>query len=167
MDGHEAMLAGASNCDVCHTGSFTSGVKIGSSDGAGGLAPLGCLGCHGRDEGTGVTGAGLRQEHTNKGISCGVCHDDDNPATFTTVGEGVLPPYYANPGSFTSIPNHSCNLPAQTNRETRYGSWGLDNDGDGNYDVEEETEDCAAVAPLEDSSWGRIKALFEAENRTP
>jgi hypothetical protein len=148
------MLTGSYTCGVCHTGSVVSGVKIGSSDGAGGLAPLGCLGCHGRNESSGIKGSGLRQENTRKGMSCSGCHSDTDPATFPVVGEGALPPYYANPGSFTGIPTHPCNLPAQSNPETRFGSWGLDNNGDGLYDVVEATDDCASVAPVDDSTLG-------------
>ncbi len=62
----------------------------------------GCVGCHGRfeDDGNDVkspgTGAGLRQHHTLAGItSCKGCHSDADPATFTPVGENVLPPFYS------------------------------------------------------------------------
>jgi hypothetical protein len=96
-------------------------------------------------------------------VSCGGCHSDNNAATFTPVGEGALPPYYEDPGSFTGIPTHPCNLPAQTNPETRFGNWGLDNNGDGKYDVVEATIDCGSVVPVDDSTWGRIKALFAGE----
>jgi len=58
------------------------------------------------------------------------------------------------------IPTHPCNLPAQTYLEAAFGSWGLDNDGDGVYDAADDT-DCASVVPNTDSTWGKIKALFE------
>lgn len=59
--------------------------------------------------------------------------------------------------------SHSKSPSLQPNPETRFGNWGLDNNGDGKYDVVEATDDCVSVAPVENSTWGRIKALFVVE----
>ena len=162
MSGHLNFISGG--CDVCHAGGF-SPVFLNVSDGQGGLAPISCLGCHGREEGSGVTGAGLRQHHWNNGITvCGNagCHpNDSNPAVFTTVSEIVLPPYYANPGSYTAIPEHPCNLQGYGYSEDllNMALGGLDNDGDNVYDTND--TDCASLVATEESTWGRIKALYK------
>ncbi len=115
-----------------------------------------------------MTGAGLRQHHWNAGETvCGNagCHPgDSNPSVFSTVDEIVLPPYYTNPGTFfATIPDHSCNLLGFGYSEDIAGValGGLDNDGDGVYDTND--TDCASVVPVDDSTWGRIKALFRSE----
>ncbi|MDH3214959.1 MAG: hypothetical protein OEN01_01545 [Candidatus Krumholzibacteria bacterium] len=162
---HQDWLGG--DCDGCHSGSGKSPVILDVSDGGSGLAAISCLGCHGRDEGgAGVTGAGLRQHHWSNFItSCGNtgCHaDDSNPSVFTVVGEHVLPPYYANPGTgHPDIPDHPCNLLSQGYPEDVAAAAlsGLDNDGDGVYDTGD--LDCAGVVPIETSTWGGIKAMFD------
>ena len=160
-DGHQNWVNG--NCSTCHTAPGKSPVFLNSSDGGDGLAPIACIGCHGRDEGSGVTAAGLRQHHTRNGIStCAGCHSDSNPANFTPVGEIVLPPYYANPGIGHSMPDHPCNLLSQGYPEDVLGvgpGSGLDNDGDNVYDTND--TDCGSVAPVKNSTWGRIKILFQ------
>lgn len=150
MSGHEDKFG--IGCDVCHLGKSRKVVYLASSDGAGGLAPLGCMGCHGCDQGSGNYGAGLRAKH---GSTCtSSCHTDDPlPAE-----EIVLPPYYASPGRY-EIPSSPCNLPDQLYPEAAFGSWGLDNDGDGLYDGEEDG-DCAPVIATEPTTWGHIKALY-------
>jgi hypothetical protein len=131
------MLSG--DCDTCHSGSF-SPVSLRSSNGGNGLAPIGCVGCHGRDEDdaaqgfpwNGGRGAGLRQHHI--GIaSCSGCHNDQNPANYTPVGENVLPPYYLTPdGGHPNKPTDPCSLLGEEDYEG--SAIGLDNDGDGAYD---------------------------------
>jgi len=158
MDGHQKSfdIDGGSNCGVCHTGNVNDPVMIGSSDGGGGLAPLGCLGCHGRDEpGIGVDGAGLRKKHGGTCVTA--CHGGD-PAT--PINELQSPPYYIDPGTRTLIPSHPCNLPGQANAESVYGSWGLDNDGNGLYDVTEDAS-CLPLVAIHTTTWGQIKSLFE------
>jgi hypothetical protein len=167
MSGHNDILN--SDCDACHTGPGKSPVLLKSSDGGNGLAAIGCLGCHGRDEGSGVSGAGLRQHHWNNGITlCGACHpSDSDPNVFSTVSEAILPPYYANPGiGHSTMPTHPCNLPSLGYPEDVPGAagiGGLDNNGDNIYDTAD--VECAPLVPVETSTWGRIKALYDASPR--
>jgi hypothetical protein len=121
--GHEEFA----DCFACH-------IKKGDTPKLGG--PSGdsfnsCVGCHGRDEDNengGQRGAGLRQHHTVTGAaSCGGCHSDNNPATFTPVGEDV-------PGLRNVEP---CSYAV-------FGDYGSDNDGDNVYDVND--PDCQAPA---------------------
>ncbi|MDH5491834.1 MAG: putative metal-binding motif-containing protein, partial [Myxococcales bacterium] len=151
-DAHRNTMLGG-DCNVCHTSGGRSPVFLNSSNGGTGLAPISCAGCHGRAEddvpanpavaagGSGL-GAGLRQHHYNSGVTfCTSCHADANPAAYTPVGEDVLPPYYANPGSgHPLVPLDSCNPGGS---EDLYGSSiGLDNDGDLIYDMAE--AECSA-----------------------
>ncbi len=130
----------APGCDTCHSAPARTPVNLDSSTGIvlNGTTEytISCLGCHGRAE-TGeagrVTSAGLRQHHQSAGVTvCADCHADTTPATFTTVGEQVLPLYYplVDPARPTK-PNNSCN---PDGNETFAGLFGLDNDGDGVYD---------------------------------
>ncbi|MEJ2034062.1 MAG: hypothetical protein P8Y63_13730 [Deltaproteobacteria bacterium] len=134
MSMHETFI---SSCTICHSSGGRSPVYLDSSAGGSGLDPIGCMGCHGRAEDDGHDGsyggygAGLRQHHTTAGVNCG-CHPDANPANYTPVGEDVLPPYYANPGTYQNMPTDPCTLDGN---ENFVGSvHGLDNDGDSNYD---------------------------------
>lgn len=135
----------ASDCDTCHSSGSRSPVSLSSSVGGTGLAPLSCLGCHGRTEtGGSVTGAGLRQHHWTSGVTtCGTagCHSDANPAAYTPVGENVLPPYYAAPipdANHPNKPTDSCNPAGE--EDFAGTSIGLDNDGDGLFDLND--NDC-------------------------
>jgi thiosulfate dehydrogenase len=69
-----------------------------------------------------------------------VCHEDADPANYTPVGESVQPPYYFTPDDvFLLKPTDSC---SSFGEEDYAGIWeGLDNDGDGIYDVLD--PDCA------------------------
>jgi len=138
---------GSSRCDTCHVSSGRYPVYISLSAGGGGvLEPISCLGCHGRSEDAGHDnaseglGAGLRQHHTNAGVTeCKTCHDDADPANYTPVGENVMPPYYFTPDDvFINKPTDPCNQ----HREEDYAGRreGLDNDGDGKYDMRD--RDC-------------------------
>jgi len=137
---------GGSRCSVCHTRPPFYPVLLRSSTGSTPLAPLGCAGCHGRAEDeTSISGpgAGLRQHHTNAGVNeCKTCHADADPARYTPVGEHVPPPYYFQPDAvFPNKPTNACN---QAGEEDYAGSWkGLDNDGDGAYDIFD--SDCAPL----------------------
>jgi len=147
MSGHMIRFI-PGGCDVCHQSGPKGTVVLDNSTGEGGLAAIGCVGCHGRDEGSGPTGSGLRQHHWNSGITeCGdaSCHpDDSDPNLFTTVGENVLPEYYANPGVFsTTIPSDPCNRGPEYKEDILgMAGVGLDNDGDGVYD--ESDSDCVS-----------------------
>jgi len=128
------------DCDTCHTASF-SPVFLDSSNGGNGLSAISCVGCHGRDSdggndsASGGLGAGLRQHHTRSGEpDCTECHSDAILANYTPVGENILPNYYASPGTGHSIPSSACN------GENFAGTTaGLDNDGNGLYDVNDPT----------------------------
>jgi hypothetical protein len=159
------MLSG--DCGSCH-GANTFPVILNASEGGTGLSPIGCVGCHGRAEdnvaanpeiGAGRTGygAGLRQRHQTAGVtSCGNCHLDADPANYTPVGENVLPTYYANPGTgHPAMPSESCN--ANGSENFAGATKGLDNDGDDAYD----TSDTNCTAPVENSTWGSIKSLYQ------
>ncbi|MHB8790564.1 MAG: choice-of-anchor D domain-containing protein [Desulfobulbaceae bacterium] len=137
------MLSG--DCATCHTTGGRVPTFLGSSDGGTGLPAIGCLGCHGRTESGGtVTGAGLRQHHWNSGVTtCGTagCHPGDaNPTSFTTVGEDVMPPYYATPdAAHPNKPTNPCNPAGEENFAGT--TIGLDNDGDNLFDQND--TDCA------------------------
>ncbi len=129
------------DCNACHSGASRTPVNLGSSAGGTGLQPSSCAGCHGRSQdGTGSGtlgfGAGLRQHHYRKSVTvCLDCHSDANPANRTVVGENILPPYYASPGTnHPAMPTNTCD-PAARNFENFAGSaLGLDNDGDSLFD---------------------------------
>jgi hypothetical protein len=142
------------DCDTCHGGVGTSGrqVRLNSSAGGTGLDPIACLGCHGRAEpeaGDAVTGAGLRQHHTNSGVGlCVGCHADADPASFLPAGEDILPPYYFIPdGAHPLKPNDPCNL-GGVGEDYAGDPVGLDNDGDNAYDMLD--PDCAPVTDCSD-----------------
>jgi hypothetical protein len=143
----------SNDCTTCHDPGPKYPNRIGSSAGGTGLPGLGCVGCHGRAEDNVAAnpsfpngyGAGLRRHHTTKGTTlCGGCHQDAIPASYTPVGENVLPPYYANPGSgHPNMPTSPCN-PGPAYTENMAGTTlGLDNDGDGLYDMQDPDCSCA------------------------
>jgi len=142
----------ATACNLCHTSSDNRNPYIGFSDGTADNPGLGCVGCHGRveDEGhdsiSAGRGAGLRQHHTNAGVSsCSLCHSDANPANYTPVGEHVFPPYY---GTNDTNADEPCNPVRQAgiNENWTAGDFiGLDNDGDGLYDTAD--PDCPVNQP--------------------
>jgi cytochrome c553 len=132
------------SCNTCH---YPGGehsfypVVLGDSDTNPLLGdPIGCAGCHGRDEDAGNDNvsvglsAGLRQHHTVSGVtSCKTCHSDANPVNYTPVGENVQPNYYR--ATMEEFPNHPVD-PCNWKRDEDYAGkrGGLDNDGDGRYD---------------------------------
>ncbi len=136
----QTMLNG--DCNVCHgAGRFPA--ILDASNGGGGLAPIACMGCHGRAEDDTAAnplwprpgaGAGLRQHHARAGVTaCAACHADANPANYTPVGEDVLPPYYASPGTgHPNIPSDPCNPNGV--EDFAGATEGTDNDGDDLYD---------------------------------
>ena len=139
---HRSTMLGG-DCSTCHSPSGRFPVLLDQSTGGDGLDPIACMGCHGRAEDNVAgnpgfphgRGAGLRQHHSNAGVTeCAGCHDDANPANYTPVGEEVLPPYYANPGtSHPSMPTGSCN--DDGSEHFAGATIGLDNDGDQIYDT--------------------------------
>jgi hypothetical protein len=145
------MLSG--DCDACHSAGGRFPVLTDESLGGDGLAPIGCMGCHGRSEDNVAgnpsfphgLGAGLRQHHTNAGVdACTDCHDDASPANYTPVGEQVLPSYYANPGTgHDNMPTGSCN--DDGSEHFAGATLGLDNDGNSVYDTADPGCDISAV----------------------
>ncbi len=158
-DGHRTyMLSG--DCSTCHGSGSRFPVLTYSSAGGTGLAPIACLGCHGRPEpnyGGGVSGVGLRQHHYRKGITvCLDCHDDADPANFTTANEHTFPPYYAMPdANHPDKPANPCNIGGSEGAIAP--PRGLDNDGDLVYDGSE--PECDLV-PAHKPTWGSLKALY-------
>lgn len=142
---------GRSRCSVCHTRPPFYPVPLASSTGGDGLEAISCGGCHGRNEDAGndsISGglsAGLRQHHTNAGVTeCKTCHEDADPANYTPVGEDVLPSYYAAPNDvFVNKPTDPCNQAGD--EDYAGGPKGLDNDGDGRYDKAD--LDCQPTGP--------------------
>jgi hypothetical protein len=137
------------DCATCHTLPNFFPVFIGSSTGGNGLPPIGCLGCHGREEDLGHDaispgrGAGLNQHHHRAGVTeCAQCHTDADPAQYRAVGEHVLPAYYFVPdAAHPSKPTDSCSA------SERFVSplEGLDNDGDQLYELAD--PDCQRASP--------------------
>jgi hypothetical protein len=133
-----------SKCQPCHGAAGFYPVILNSSA-TPYFEPVGCMGCHGRDEDDlaqgsptpGGRGAGLRQHHTNAGVTeCMTCHADADPANYTPVGEDVPPPYYFTPDPvFMNKPTDPCNQHGEENYVGRRK--GLDNDGDGAYDTKD------------------------------
>jgi len=134
---HDVHTAFANNCRMCHpTNPGSLPVNTSSASDA---TTFSCLGCHGRDYGAaGMQAAGLRVFHATKSVSCSPCHDSDpSPA----LGENILPPHYTR-GDVSLTESCVDNL---------------DNDGDSLRDGSD--PDC--VTPVEPSTWGAIKALYE------
>lgn len=145
------------DCDACHFSARFPVQLDGSTGGYGGLAPISCVGCHGRSQdgtGTGTIGygAGLRQRHWRGAVTvCVNCHTDSNPANKTVVGENVKPPYYVNNGGHPLIPTDPCN-PSPTFTENFKGTTiGLDNDGNGQFDMADAACNPVAASPGEAS----------------
>jgi len=156
MDGHSAFGAA---CNGCHKGNPMSSVYLNySTDSA---QSKSCVGCHGRDEdvnnscvgggGSQVecgSGAGLRRFHDSNVSSglCSSCHAGDP----TPAGEQNNPAYYGLAG--VQILN-ACNADGT---ESRYGSYGLDNDGDGLADADD--SDCQAAVNHPPTQPGALSA---------
>lgn len=93
-----SMLGG--ECFVCHYQQSTDPpVYLSRSDGAAGLEPVSCMGCHGVNPTPGAPnnpywGAGLRARHAAGGVSCVGCHPSDPPPP----PESTHPSYYMDLG---------------------------------------------------------------------
>jgi len=144
MDGHSAF---GISCNACHKSGSFGDVYLNFSTDA--TLSKSCVGCHGRDEdvtnscvgggGTQVecgSGAGLRMVHEmNVGANtCNSCHSGDAAPT----SEQNNPSYYGLAGVQML---DACNADGT---ESRFGSYGLDNDGDGQADADD--SDCQAQA---------------------
>ena len=139
MNGHSAF---GITCNACHkSGSFGEVFLNSSADAS---LSKSCVGCHGRDEdvngscvgGSGAqvecgSGAGLRSKHALAGVTtCSSCHAGDP----TPTGEQVNPFNYGMTGV---VMTNACNADGS---ESQFGSYGLDNDGDGQADADD--SDC-------------------------
>jgi hypothetical protein len=161
-DGHRSVML-SSDCSTCHVSAGRFPTYMNQSAGGTGLAPIGCLGCHGRAEpnaGGAVTGAGLRQHHFRNGVTvCGNagCHTtDSDPATFTTANEHTFPPFYFMPdASHPNKPANPCNIGGSEGALSPPN--GLDNDGDNAYDAAEPECD---PTPTRSSTWGSVKTTY-------
>ncbi len=144
MKGHETFVGGT--CNACHKDGSKGSVYLNYSINS--TLSKSCVGCHGREEdvnGSCVNaggmqvecgaGAGLRQAHElNVGPgTCTSCHSGD-PAP---IGEQVNPFYY---GKSSVQMKDACDADGT---ESRYGTYGLDNDGDGQIDGND--ADCQAA----------------------
>jgi len=160
--GHRAGMLNR-DCNTCHLGDFSTRypVSLNASNGGTGFEPISCVGCHGRPEdrntgplGNPQIGAGLRQHHTNAGAAfCGGCHSDNDPATFTPVGESAAPSYYFTPdGAHPDKPTDPCNANSGSiGQESVFGTIGLDNDGDLLYDGNDpDCQPCTVDADCDD-----------------
>jgi hypothetical protein len=146
------------DCDVCHFGGVANPVFLGKSDGGTGMEPLSCSGCHGRrhdgwDHGTMGYSFGLRMMHwiadiDVNGVStrdCRRCHPDADP-NLATASEWSMPPYYEQPGlAHPAMPTSPCNSPPGHDENFAGSLLGLDNDGDGLFDMAD--PDCAPGPP--------------------
>jgi len=135
MAGH--VSAYGLSCSDCHDTLAQAPVALSSSS-----SGITCVSCHGRaedDSGNGQIGAGLRAFHMQSAtyasmlppgeLTCATCHPSD-PAS--PVGEDVPPQHFITLG-----------LDPCTN--VKFGSFGLDNDGDGLRDLND--PDCVVETP--------------------
>jgi hypothetical protein len=145
MQGHINFMGGGA-CNICHQppgGTPRAPVYVGLSAGITAYSPIACLGCHGRGadasgacvDGDPATidpancgmGAGLRLRHANSGVpECADCHTAAVPAA-----EDVAPPFYFSDASRPNKPLDPCNAAPAPGNENKFGSTGLDNDGNG------------------------------------
>ena len=143
MDAHETFVG--DTCDACHKADGRGEVYLNFS--RDGTLSKSCVGCHGRQEdvngscvggsGTQVecgAGTGLRMVHDLQigSGTCNSCHSGDPAA----VGEQINPFYYGLSGI---VMKDSCDADGT---ESGFGSNGLDNDGDGQWDADD--SDCQA-----------------------
>jgi mono/diheme cytochrome c family protein len=157
MDGHETFVG--DKCNACHNSGSFGTVYLNSS--VDGTLSKSCVGCHGRQEdvngscvgGSGIQvecggGAGLRLMHDmNVGAgTCGSCHSGD-PAP---VGENM------NPFNFGKSGVQMMDACDEDSSESRYGSTGLDNDGDGPRDGND--SDCQQVVNTPPTQPGTLSA---------
>jgi hypothetical protein len=133
---HNGSSSMNTECELCHTGDPDNAlVYLGSSDGIGTVAGLGCSGCH--------VGSGLRKHHAIRGetacYSGGAgCHGtgaSDNPPAENVIS----PPYYGT--AYTQVQNPSNTVQvANINENWSVGDFvGLDNDGNGLADLADYT----------------------------
>jgi hypothetical protein len=155
---HRNPTAMNTDCNLCHT-TYGDNPWTFSSAGTESTPGLGCVGCHGRDEGgdLGFTGAGLRAEHYQAGEEiCKACHELYDPVP--PAPESVPPPYY---GSFDTRAWDPCDENPWFGENFSLeidGNHGLDNDGNGLYDADDPDCDDPAtcLCDCEDEPDGQV-----------
>ncbi len=157
MSGHEDFVG--DKCNACHKDGSKGSVYLNYSIDA--TLSKSCVGCHGREEdvngscvggsGTQVqcgAGTGLRRMHemnVSAGI-CSSCHSGDP----VPAGENILPFNYGKSGVQMT---DACDADSS---ESRFGSTGLDNDGDGPRDGSD--SDCQQVVNTPPTQPGSLSA---------
>jgi hypothetical protein len=143
---HRTTMLGG-DCDTCHTTGGRVPTFLNRSNGGTGLPAVSCMGCHGRtQDGGGSLGAGLRQHHWVKSVTlCVDCHSDADPGSKAVVGENVKPPYYVVGPTVAHpvMPSNPCNPGPAFNENFAGTTIGLDNDGDGVFDMAD--SNCSGV----------------------
>ena len=145
-DVHRQAAYMGTECGMCHG---SGGFFTWKSYGAAGLTGYGCSGCHGQIVKGVPKGFGLRARHLWAGDKvCLDCHKDDGaPAP-----ESTLPYYY---GHSVTKAKSSCNDDAPVFSEDFSGNGqGLDNDGDGVYDLAD--PDCNPCPDADEDGWWDI-----------
>jgi hypothetical protein len=157
MDGHETFVG--NKCDACHKDGSKGSVYLNFSIDS--TLSKSCVGCHGRQQdvngscvgGNGMQvecggGAGLRRMHEmNIGSgTCNSCHSGDP----VPVGEDI------NPFNYDKSGVQMMNACDADGSESRYGSTGLDNDGDGPRDGND--SDCQQAVNTPPTQPGALSA---------
>lgn len=139
---HDRHTSVVNSCFDCHESAWNSP----ATNSSGNYANYSCNGCHPK--------AGLATHHVNAGQTvCNDCHDD---VIGTLAGEQVLPYFYTEGRS--SLVN-TCRRNAANGGEDLDGDgFGLDNDGDLLYDVDD--SDCNGIVPTERRSWSTEKSRY-------
>jgi hypothetical protein len=132
---HRDQASMYTDCELCHTTGGRKTVYIGSSDGVGNVAGMGCSGCH--------VGSGLRKHHAARGITA--CYSGGSGCHGTGTGDNppkenvISPPYYGTAYTFCDNAANTAQV-ADTNENWSIGDFqGLDNDGNGLADLADYT----------------------------
>ena len=133
-------------CDLCHRSGEYDNPWLGWSEGTQNSPGIGCVGCHGQLSGDLARAYGLilRHEMFDEGV-CTECHQNiPEPPT-----EDTPPAYYGTPDTAVAEP---CNDDGGLTEDWSGDGWGLDNDGDGLIDRED--EDCDPCDDLDGDGYG-------------
>jgi len=134
------------HCDLCHRSGDSYNPWLRWSDGTGNVPGIGCVGCHGQLVGDQAHGYGLILKHDLVGEGgCTQCHQN----VPTPVTEDTLPAYYGSPDTAVAAP---CNDDGGASEDWSGDGWGLDNDGDGLVDGED--EDCVTCIDEDGDGYG-------------
>jgi hypothetical protein len=95
-------------------------------------------------------------------LTCSPCHADADPASYTPVGENIKPANYFTPdAAHPDKPTDPCNA---NGSESKFGPTGLDNDGNGIYDLADPA--CAPVVTPTSTATPTV-ALVPTATATP